>query len=320
MRVNRGLVFWGLALVTAGAVALLVQSGGIGEEAARNAWRFWPVALIVAGIAVIAARTPFALATTAVAAIVVGGLAGTLVTGWPEGIGLGCGGEPSEQLTENGSFAGNAADIDLRFNCGDLDVSMASGSDWSVDAGYGPDGRPEIASNDTSLSVTADDGGPIGFTNTSQDWEVELPSETELALDLEANAASAQLDLAGAQFSALKINANAGDFDLDLPGSTVRGFELDMNAGSAGIVADGDTELTGSVGMNAGRLDLCVPEGVAVEITLDDPNVSFSHNLEDRGFDERGDDWTLGSGTPDLRLEVDGNAASFNFNPDGGCE
>lgn len=320
MRVNRGLVFWGLALVTAGAVALLVQSGGIGEEAARGAWRFWPVALIAAGIAVIAARTPFALIATAVAAIVVGGLAGTLVAGWPEGIGLGCGGEPTEQLTENGSFAGDAAEIDLRFNCGDLDVSTVPGSDWSVDAGYGADGRPEIASNDTSLSVTADDGGPIGFTNTSQDWEVELPSDTELALDLEANAASARLDLAGGQFSALGIDANAGDFDLDLSGSTVAGFELDMNAGSAEIVADGDTELTGSVGMNAGSLDLCVPEGVAVEITLDDPNVSFSHNLEDRDFDESGDTWTLGSGTPDLRLEVDGNAASFSFNPDGGCE
>lgn len=319
MRVNRGLVFWGLALVVAGAVALLVQSGGIGEEAARSAWRFWPVALIVAGIAVIAARTPFALLTTAVAAIVVGGLAGTLVAGWPEGIGLGCGGEPSEQLTESGSFAGDAADVDLRFNCGDLDVSMGSGSDWSVDARYGPDGRPEITSGNTSLSVTADDGGPIGFTNTRQEWEVELPTDIELAFDLEANAASARLDLAGGLFSALGIDANAGDFDLDLSGSSVRGFELDMNAGSAEIIADGDTDLTGSIGMNAGGLDLCVADGVGVEITLDDPNVTFSHNLEDRGFDESGDTWRLGSGTPAIRLDVEGNAASFTFNPDGGC-
>lgn len=320
MRVNRGLVFWGLALVVAGAVALLVQSGGIGEEAARSAWRYWPVALIVAGIAVIAARTPFALIATVVAATVVGGLAGTLVAGWPGGIGLGCGGEPAEQLAESGSFEGDAADVDLRFNCGDLDVSMTSGANWTVEARYGADARPELRGAADALSVVADDGGPIGFTNTRQEWEVELPSDATLAFDLEANAASARLDLVDAQFSSLGIDANAGDFDVDLSGATVRGFELDMNAGSAAIVADDETEIAGSVGMNAGSLDLCVADGVGVEITLDDPNVTFSHNLEDRGFDESGDTWRLGSGTPVVRLDVEGNAASFTFNPDGGCE
>jgi hypothetical protein len=320
MRMNRGLVFWGLALVVAGAVALLVQSGAIDGDAARGAWRFWPVALIVAGIAVIAARTPFALVATVVAAVVVGSLAGTLVAGWPEGIGLGCGGEPSEQLADGGSFAGEAAEVDLRFNCGDLDVSMVPGSDWSVDARHGSDGRPELAGGDAALRVTADDGGPIGFTNTRQEWEVELPVEPELAVNLEANAASARLELAGGRFSALGIDANAGDFDIDLSGAAAGGFELEMNAGSVQIIADGDTELGGSVEMNAGSLDLCVTDGVAVEITLDDPNVTFSHNLDDRGFDESGDTWRLGSGTPTLRLEIDGNAASFTFNPDGGCE
>jgi hypothetical protein len=320
MRVNRGLIFWGLALVVAGAVALLVQSGSIGEEAARSAWRFWPVALIIAGIAVIAARTPFALVVTVAAAIVVGGLAGTLVAGWPEGIGLGCGGEPTEQLSEGGSFDDDAADVDLRFNCGDLDVSMASGTGWTVDARFGADGRPEIRSTADAMSVVADDGGPIGFTNSRQEWRVELPSDPELALDLEANAASARLDLAGGRFGGLGIDANAGDFAVDLSGASVDGFQLDMNAGSADVIADGETGLTGSVGVNAGSLDLCVADGVAVEITLDDPNVTFSHNLEDHGFDESGDTWRLGSGTPTVRLDVEGNAASFTFNPDGGCE
>ncbi len=319
MRVNRGLVFWGLALVVAGAVALLVQSGGIGEEAARNAWRFWPVVLVAIGIAVIAGRTPFALLATAAAAIVVGGLAGTLVAGWPEGIGLGCGGQPTERVSESGSFGG-AAEVDLLFNCGDLIVSLATGSDWSVNAGHGADARPDISSDDGSLSITAEGGGPIGFTSTRQEWEVELPAEAELDVDLEANAASAAIDLAGGQLAGLTIDANAGDFAVDVSGASVDGFELDMNAGSASISTDGDTTLAGSVGMNAGSLDLCVPDGVAVEIVLDDPNVTFSHDLDDHDFDESGDVWRLGSGTPAIRLSVDGNAASFSFNPDGGCE
>ena len=47
MRINRGLVFWGVALITAGAVALAIQSGVIAGESARDLWRFWPVVLIV---------------------------------------------------------------------------------------------------------------------------------------------------------------------------------------------------------------------------------------------------------------------------------
>ena len=37
MHANRGLVFWGVALVTAGAVALAIQSNLIAADAARDA-------------------------------------------------------------------------------------------------------------------------------------------------------------------------------------------------------------------------------------------------------------------------------------------
>ena len=50
MHVNRGLVFWGVALVTAGAVALAIQTGAIEAESAREVWQYWPVVLIVIGV------------------------------------------------------------------------------------------------------------------------------------------------------------------------------------------------------------------------------------------------------------------------------
>ena len=59
MHVNRGLVFWGVALITAGAVALALQAGWIDGSVLRDLWRFWPIALIAIGLAIIAARTPF---------------------------------------------------------------------------------------------------------------------------------------------------------------------------------------------------------------------------------------------------------------------
>ena len=72
--------------------------------------------------------------------------------------------------------------------------------------------------------------------------------------------------------------------------------------------------------MNAGSLELCVPDDANVAITIEDENVTFSHNLDERGFRRQGDVWSVGSGDPDVRLDVGGSAASFSVNPDGGCE
>lgn len=320
MQVNRGLVFWGVALVAAGTVALLIQSGTIGEESARQAWRFWPVALVAVGLAVIAARTPFALITTVLAAFVVGGLAGSLVGGWPSALGIGCGGEATERMTDAGTFDGGAADVELRLNCGELDVSTAPGSDWSVEARHGRDGGPSLSSSGDSLRLMAEgDGGPFGGFERRQDWDIELPVDVELDLELGANAASSRLDLTDASLSRLAIDMNAGEVRLEVSGASAPAASIEMNAGSLRITADEATSLAGSVDMNAGSLDLCVPDDASVEIVLDDPNVTFSHNLDDAGFTESGDTWRTGDGAPVVRLEVDGNAASFTVNPDGGC-
>ena len=142
MRVNIGLIFWGVALITAGVVALAVQAGAISEDSARDVWRFWPVIIIVIGLAVIAARTPFAAVATVVAALVVGGMAGTLVAGFPNGFSFGCEGDAEQTLTDSGSFDGDA-EVALDLNCGQMNVTTAAGSDWSLDARYAGD-APQV--------------------------------------------------------------------------------------------------------------------------------------------------------------------------------
>lgn len=319
MHVNRGLVFWGVAFIAAGAVALAIQSDLIAGDAARQAWRFWPVALIVIGVAVIAARTPFALVATLVAGLVLGGLAGTFVAGVPDGMSIGCGGETDQRLGDEGTFDG-AASVELDFNCGELDVSMAPGSEWVVDARYASGARPEITSSSDSLRVAVEGGGGfIGFANDRQDWDVTLPTDVAIELDIEANAASSRLDLSGADLSAFALDANAGEVRLDLSGADASDFGLDANAGSVSITVDGDTSLEGSIGVNAGSVELCVAEGTSVELTVEDGNITFSHNLDDTDLSRSGDTWRSGSGTADVRIRIEGNAASFTYNPDGGC-
>lgn len=319
MHVNRGLVFWGVAFITAGAVALAVQSGAIAGDVARQGWRFWPVVLIVIGLAVIAARTPFALVATVLAGLVLGGLAGTFVAGVPDGMSVGCGGETDQRMGDSGEL-GASAEVDLDFNCGELRVAMGDGTAWDVDARYGSDAKPEITADGDSLRVAVEGGtGFMGFADARQDWNVTLPTESELDLAIQANAASSELDLGGASLSAFNLDANAGSVLLDLAGAEARNFAIDANAGSVSITVDGETSLEGSIGVNAGSVEVCVPDGVAIEIVVDEENITFSHNLDDRDLDRSGDTWRSGTGTPDIRLRVHGNAASFTYNPDGGC-
>jgi len=85
------------------------------------------------------------------------------------------------------------------------------------------------------------------------------------------------------------------------------------------IDADGSTRLSGSVGMNAGSLELCVPDDAAIAVTLEDTNVTFSHNLDEAGLSRNGDTWSSENGGANVILSVSGNAASFTLNPEEGC-
>ncbi len=312
MQVNRGLVFWGVGLVTAGAVALALQSDLISDEVARDAWRFWPVVLIVIGVAIIAGRTPFALVATLASGLVAGALVGTLVAGIPEGLNLGCGGEIGDRVTADGTFGG-AAEVELDFNCGDLRVEPGDGNAWDVDAGFAEGSEPDISSDGGSLDVRANDGGVIGFANARQDWDVTLPSGVTLALDVTANAGSSTLALAGMDLSELSVDMNAGDVEVDLAGASAGELSVSANAGSASLAVDEASSAAGSISVNAGSVELCVADGTAIEITVNDSNITFSHNLDDSGLDRSGD------GPADVVLEIEGNAASFTYNPTGGC-
>jgi hypothetical protein len=319
VHVNRGLVFWGVALITAGAVATALQAGWIDGSALRELWRFWPIALILIGLAIIAARTPFAMVATVLAALVLGGFAGSLFAGLPGGFSVGCGGTPDSRANDSGSFSGGAAEVSLDLNCGELRVTTASGTDWDVDAHYAGDETPDISANDTSLRVSAENVSIFGFTDARQEWDVVLPTDIDLDLDVNANAAESDLALDDASFGELSVDANAGSVAIGLEGASVDEMSIEANAGSISLTADDGTEATGSVELNAGSFDLCVPDGVDVAITISEENITFSHNLEDSGLSREGNTWRSGTGDAAITLDVSGNAASFTFNPDGGC-
>jgi hypothetical protein len=318
VNVNRGLVFWGIAFITAGGTALAIQTGLISDEVARDLWRYWPVVLIVIGVAVIAARTAFALIATVVAALVVGGFAGSFVAGIPDGLGVGCGGETDASKTADGSF-GASATVELELNCGDLEVVAADGSAWAVDARHAEDSEPVITSGDSSLRVASEGGDVFPFGNHRQDWSVTLPRGVTLDLDVATNAGSGRLDLTGANLSAFDAEMNAGSLAIDLSGATAADVDVHANAGSVSITADASSALSGALEVNAGSIEFCVAEGAAYSITVETDNITFSHNLEESNLTRNGETWSSGSGAATITLTVQGNAASFTLNPEGGC-
>jgi hypothetical protein len=321
MPVNRGLVFWGVALVTAGLVALGIQGGLIDPTVARGAWRLWPIVLIAIGLAIIAARTPLALVGTLVAALAVGGLAGTLVAGLPDGLAIGCGGDTDERVAEEGSFTADAAIVELDLNCGEVRVGTAPGDGWRADLAHGAGEAPSVVQDSDRLHIEASGAGIVGFADVRQDWDITLPSDVALQLALSANAASSHLDLADATVDDLEVDANAGEVVLGLEGATAESVAIEANAGSVTLTADGDTVLDGSIDMNAGSLEICLAEDAVADIVLDADNVTFSHNLDDLGLRRTGDTWRAGDEGDDagVTLAIQGNAASFTLNPDGGC-
>ncbi|HEX2220958.1 MAG TPA: hypothetical protein VHK06_00370, partial [Candidatus Limnocylindria bacterium] len=163
------------------------------------------------------------------------------------------------------------------------------------------------------------DGVAFFGGNRRQEWQVTLPTEPTVGLEVETNAAETRLDLAGMRLDEAAVSGNAGDVTIDLADAEVAGVDLSVNAGSMAVILDGAAR--GALSVNAGSLELCVPESAAMSLEVSE-NVTFGHNLDEQGLSRSGETWTTAGYAPGpaaIELEVDGNAASLTLNPEGGC-
>lgn len=321
MHINRGLLFWGLALVTAGFVALASTQGWLDIPAVIDLWSYWPVILIVIGLAIVLSRTPFAVIGVIVAALVVGFAGGALIGAGAGGF-TACGddvqGSPD---TSNGEFtAAGSASVDLSLNCGDLTVGLADGSGWEAVTTSEDEGVSLQAASDR-LEIRSNTGD-IPFRDNRQEWTVMLGRDQEYDMSISVNAFDSRVDLIDGRFSSIAIDPNAGSLEMDLSGSEVEELDLQLNAGSLSLLTDAETQLAGRIGVNAGSVDLCTDAEAGLRLAVD-ANVTFAHNLDDSGLQKSGEgtytsvNFDSAAHTIDLALE--GNAASFTLNPEDGC-
>jgi hypothetical protein len=319
MHVNRGLVFWGLALVTGGAVGLALQLGYVDRGALAGAWRLWPLVLVAIGLAIILSRTRLALLGTIAAALVIGLAVGAVIGVGPSNFACG-GSEPAEVIEQQHETFSGPAEVTLRFDCGTLEVNTSEREAWRVataDIGR----TANITASETSLAVSQ--GSGEWWNISRQHWVVALPSKTTNRLEVDANAADTTLDLSGGLFERLVLHPNAGSLKAVLNQTIVEDLDLELNAGSVSIVIGRETSMTGTVHVNAGSIQLCAAPSAVLHITVHS-NVTFSHNLDDSGLRRYGDTWSSADDGPgaDLSsatLTIEGNAGNFTLNPEGGC-
>lgn len=319
MHINRGLLFWGLALVTAGVVALAAAQGWVDIPIMADLWNLWPVVLIVVGLAIVLSRTPFAVIGIIVAALVVGFAAGAVIAAGPSF--SSCDEARGSQDTANGEFTAASARVNLDMNCGDLTVSLADGSAWQAVTSTEDGEAVNLTATADSLDIRSNTGG-FPFSQDRQEWTITLGRDVAYDASLTLNAAEGRLDLSDGQFASLEAHPNAGSLYMGLGGGTVDQLDVQLNAGSLSIVTDTETQLAGRIGVNAGSVDLCTDPEAGVRITVD-ANVTFAHNLDDSGLQKSGEGTytaaNFDSAARTIDLQLEGNAASFTLNPEEGC-
>ena len=110
---------------------------------------------------------------------------------------------------------------------------------------------------------------------------------------------------------------NAGDLLIDGTGATIGSIDASVNAGRLRVTLVGPT--TGDLSVNAGAIELCVPPDAALSFEVTD-QFTFATNVDDRGLTQDGDTWTRQGSGGLIDLSIEGNAASFTLDPDGGCK
>ena len=318
MRVDRNLIGWGVFFVMFGGVLLAVRQGWIPAEFAERAWQAWPLLLIAAGLSLLLAGRPGAWLGGLVAAACFGVIAGGLVasgTGLPF---VGCGAsEPGTAFERQSGDLPSSAEVSIDFRCGELDVETAAGTSWELDGESAEGEGPAIERTSDGVGIeAASSSGIFGFAGKRERWNLTLPADPSIDLDVTLNAGESRLTLGGAHLAAADLTVNAGSLRLDLRDvAAVRTLDGTVNAGSA-IVWLPDLPVEGDLTVNAGSLSICAPDDVGLRLVTGDNPIS-SNDFGYQGLVRSDEAWeTPDFATAPIRivLEVTANAGSMSLN------
>ena len=193
MHIRRGFLGWGVFLILAGAVPLLVRSGYLDTDQVGRLWQLWPLIIIGIGVGLILRHSRFEFIGGLIVAATIGVMLGGLLS-----IGFGpvssgvCGSDSGSVAfpSRDGTFSG-AGSVDLELDCGQMNVSVAPGNGWHVDGqGCGWQGarRSSRAMPRSASSRATTTRGAFWAFGPRDTWNVTVPDASKVDFDLQLNA------------------------------------------------------------------------------------------------------------------------------------
>ena len=222
--------------------------------------------------------------------------------------------DQSGSLTTNGS-------VSIEMSCGDLTVTPASGTGWTI-AGTSQASRPpEVSASADRLDDPVARGLVVRLRSATADRSggSACPPDPTLDLSTTLNAGTATLTLTGLHLDDFSGTTNAGKTAIDFTGTTTptavlhRQRRVDRDHPAA-------ASLSGSATVNAGSLALCVPTGTGIRIQSG--SLLGSNNYAEKGLIQDGSTWTspgFGLSSAQIDLSISANAGSIELDPAGGC-
>jgi hypothetical protein len=323
MHVNRGLLSWGLFLILAGLIPLAERAGLISAEQLLGFWNLWPLILIGIGVGLVLSRTSFAVLGSLIVAgtfgLMVGAFLAVGIGGFPGGVcGDDRGTEPFAEQT--GTFEGTA-EIDVEFNCGELDMTGIAGTSWTFGGNGEADRDPGVEATGDSLRIRAAERSFVPFASSGESWEVGLPQAVPLGLRVQLNAGRASLAPGAGELGDVRLQVNAGAIVANLGEAVaLESIDVQTNAGSASVILPAQS-VTGRVQVNAGSIELCTPE--ATGIRIHSGGGLSGNNFADAGLEQSGETWEspgYATATTQIELDAEANLGSISLNPDDGCD
>lgn len=319
MRVNRRLLYWGVFFAAIGGVLVAVDVRAVDTTTVAEALRFWPLAVVAIGLAIVLRRTTMSVPSGMLAAAVPGLLLGGGFALAPRiAVDCGAGGTTPAVATQQGVFT-SPARISVTTGCGSIVVNTAAGSGWQFQTSDAANRTPIVDATADSLSIDAGGHDWHGFDTLHDAWSLTLPTGSIDQLSLVVNAGRGSLDLRGAQIGHLDLRTNAAETTVDLSAGTVADITGTVNLGRLSFHLPATSDVTGSMDVNAGLLEVCVPDGLGVRLH----HTGTFGGIRVDGLQQTGRDWqSPGYATAahhaDLNVKV--NIGSVEINPIGGCK
>lgn len=271
-RERRGPPLFALLLVALGVVLLLQNLDIISWGLWTEIWRFWPLLLVAIGVNLILGnRLPW-LRTAIVAVLLAGSILGAVLLAESDAT-------VRVDRIEEPLLSTKNLDLGMGFGMGSLTIdSLPGGSarlvEGSFETGCGSASTSFRRHNGTA-DLNVDISEPLFPCSWGRDWRVSLSSVPEVALDIDAGAASIDLDLTNLRVTRLYLSAGAADLDIKVP----------ERAGKVEVV----------IAAGAADIDVWIPDGVEAYIVNDSGLSSFTVSRRFPSLETSG--WTAEYGT-----------------------